>query len=77
MISSSLPIPLLLLVTVALIMTLVKAARIRDIEEENRRRLHQEETTHRGKMAELEAELERAKQRKSSSLGALDPQHEQ
>ena len=76
MIPSSLPIPLLLFAAVALILTLLKAARIRDIEEEIRRRLHQEETNHRRKMAELEAELERAKQGKSSSLRALDPQKE-
>jgi hypothetical protein len=77
MITASLPIPLLLFAAVALILALLQAARIRDIEEGIRWRLHQVETKHRCKMVELEAELERTKQRKSSSLGALDHQTEQ
>ena len=77
MIPSSLPIPLLLLAAVALILAILKAARIRDLEEGIRWRLHQEETKHRCKMAELETELERTKQRESSSPLALDHQNEQ
>jgi hypothetical protein len=75
--SSPLFIPLALFAAATLVLTVRKAARVRDIEEEIRRRLHNEETNHRCKMAELEAELERAKQGKSSSLRALDPQKEQ
>jgi hypothetical protein len=74
MMPSSLPIPLLLFAAVALIFTLLKAARLRDVEEEIRRRLHHEETEHQRLMNQLEAEMQRVKQSKSSSLGALGPQ---
>ena len=75
--SSPLIIPLAIFAAVTFVLTLIKAARIRDVEEEIRRRLHHEETKHRRKMAELEAGLVRAKQGKAPSLGALDPQSEQ
>ena len=75
--SSPLIVPLALFAALAFVLTIHKAARIRDIEAEIRRRVHQEEKEHGRKMKELEVELERAEQKRLSSLGALDPQKEQ
>ena len=75
--SSPLIVPLALFAAVTFVLTIHKAARIRDIEAEIRRRLHEEEREHRRKMGELEVELERTKQDRSKSLGAMDPQSAQ
>ena len=75
--SSPLIVPLALFAAVTFVLTIHKAARIRDIAAEIRRRVHQEEKEHGRKMKELEVELERAEQKRLSSLGALDPQKEQ
>ena len=75
--SSPLIVPLALSAAVTFVLTIHKAARIRDIEAEIRRRVHQEEKKHGRKMRELEVELERTEQKRLSSLGALDPQNEQ
>ena len=75
--SSPLIVPLALVAGGIFVLTILKAARIRDIEAEIRRRVYQEEKEHGRKMRELEADLQRIKQRDSSSLGALDPQNEQ
>ena len=75
--SSPLIVPLALFAAVTFVLTIHKAARIRDIEAEVRRRLHHEETEHQHMMNRLEADLRRIKQRESSSLGAFGPQSEQ
>ena len=75
--SSPLIVPLALFAAVTFILTILKAARIPDIEAEIRRRLHHEQTEHQRMMNRLEADLQRIKQWKSSSLGALNPQNEQ
>lgn len=74
--SSPLIVPLALFAAVTLVLTIHKAAKIRDLEAEIQRRLRQEEIEHQRKMKELEAALERTKQRKSLRLGARDPQQE-
>jgi len=74
--SSPLIVPLALFAAVTFVLTILKAARIRNIEAEIRRRLHHEETEHKHMMNRLEADLQRIKQRKSSSLGTLAPQNE-
>jgi hypothetical protein len=75
--SSPLIVPLALFAAVILLLTLIKATRIRNIEAEIRRRLHQEEKEHWRKMGELEVELGRTKQERLSNMGVLDPQNEQ
>jgi len=75
--SSPLIVPLALFAGGIFVLTIHKAARIRDIEAEIRRRLCQEETEHGRKMRELEVERERTKQARLSNLGMLDPQNEQ
>jgi DNA-directed RNA polymerase specialized sigma subunit len=74
--SSPLVVPLALFAALTLILTIYKAAKIRDIEVEIRRRMHQEEKEHRRNMQELEVELERTEQARSISLGAIDLQNE-
>jgi hypothetical protein len=56
---SPLFLPLALLAALTLVLTIAKAARLRDLEAEIQRRLQQEEIEHARKMEELEAELER------------------
>ena len=73
---SPLIVPLALFAVVTFVLTILKAARIREIEAEIRRRLHQEGTEHQRMMNRLEADLRRTKRRESSGLGALDPQNE-
>ena len=75
--SSPLIVPLVLFAVLTFVLTIHKAARIRDIEAEIRRRVRQEEKEHGRKMRELEVELERTEQERLSNLGALDPQKEQ
>lgn len=55
-------IPLAVFVMVALIVAIVKMAKVRDRELEVQQRLHLEQLEHQRKMTELEIELERVKQ---------------
>ena len=75
--SSPLIVPLALFAGGIFVLTIHKAARIRDIAAEIRRRVHQEEKEHGRKMRELEVELERTEQERLSNLAVLDPQKEQ
>jgi hypothetical protein len=69
--------PLALFATAALLLTILKAARLRDLEAEIRRRVQQEEMMHQRTMKELETELERTKEWKSLNLRVLDLQKKQ
>jgi len=55
-------IPLAVFAMVALIVAIVKMAKVRDRELEVQQRLHLEQLEHQRKMTELEIELERVKQ---------------
>lgn len=55
-------IPLAMFAMVALIVAIVKMAKVRDRELEVQQRLHLEQLEHQRKMTELEIELERVKQ---------------